>query len=71
MLHRILTQFYFKGSDKSLLQFFLLEETMYFYDKQMPNTWSQRGNGWSIDNDVSITCYNKTEIPKYRCACEK
>ena len=44
---------------------------MYYYDKLVPNTWSERGNGWKIDNDVSIICYNKTIIPKFHCGCER
>jgi len=48
-----------------------LDQTMYYYDKLVPNTWSERGNGWKIDNDVDIICYNKTIIPKFHCGCER
>lgn len=48
-----------------------LEQTMYYRNKLVPNTWVERGNGWSIDNDVEISCYNATILPKFHCSCNR
>ena len=55
----------------SCFLFFILEQTMYYRNKLVPNTWVERGNGWSIDNDVEISCYNATILPKFHCSCNR
>ena len=57
--------------DFSCFLSFILEQTMYYRNKLVPNTWVERGNGWSIDNDVEISCYNATILPKFHCSCNR
>ncbi|XP_059098290.1 uncharacterized protein LOC131892433 isoform X1 [Tigriopus californicus] len=44
---------------------------VFFYHKKVKNTWNPIGNGWKLDDSISINCYNPDMFPPYSCSCDK